>query len=114
MWNKFKARWSGHNRTNICEGYNNAFSLCLPTNASVRSIIDQFRNKESKAERELGHATRGNGSPEVTNSCNLGHQNHEAELQALVNNFSDVPLKVYMDSIISFFLINLVDSNFKF
>jgi hypothetical protein len=86
----------------MCEGYNNAFSLCLSTNASVRSIIDQFRNKESKAQRELGHAARGHGSPEVTKSCNLSHQDHEVELQALVNNFSDVPLKVYMDSIISF------------
>jgi MULE transposase domain len=44
MWNKFEATRTGHNRTNnMCEGYNNAFSLCLPTNASVWSIIDQFR-----------------------------------------------------------------------
>jgi MULE transposase domain len=104
MWNKYEATLEGQPRTNNnVEAYNRAFSLSVPANATVWSLVDRFLMEESLAKQSLLQAARGNGSPEEKKSRTIQQASREAEFQAAVDNFGKVPLKLYLQNLLNFF-----------
>ncbi len=94
----------GHHRTNnIAEGFNRAFSLSVPTNATDWVIVDRFGMEETAARQSIFQAAKGNISPEATKSRTKNGVQKEESFQALLGNFAVLPLKVFMESILTFF-----------
>ena len=104
MWNKHAATKQGEHKTNnLCEGYNRAFSISVPDNAAVWAIVDLFKAEEATAKQSIIRAARGEVSPEAGKSRSLARIATEEQLLALVNNYHNISLSMFMESMIYFF-----------
>ena len=104
MWNKHVATKQGEHKTNnLCEGYNRAFSISVPDNATVWAIVDLFKAEEATAKQSIIRAARGEVSPEAGKSRSLARIATEEQLLALVNNYHNISLSMFMESMIYFF-----------
>jgi hypothetical protein len=104
LWNKFEAILSGEARTNnAMEGYNRTFSLSLPTKASVWVLCERFIKEEALAKKSFMEAAMGGGSPEANKSRSKERDQKEEQLRALVSNYGNMPLGLYMEGIVGFF-----------
>ena len=54
--------------TNSCEGFNNAIQLSVPHNASMWTVIHQFKTEESLVHVKLRDAAVGNTSEKKTSA----------------------------------------------
>ena len=104
MWNKHVATKQGEHKTNnLCEGYNRAFSISVPDNATVWAIVDLFKAEEATAKQSIIRAARGEVSPEAGKSRSLARIATEEQLLALVNNYHNISLSMFMESMVYFF-----------
>jgi hypothetical protein len=87
----------------LAEGCNRVFSLSVPTNATDWAIVDRFHIEESVARHAIFQAAKGYTSLETTKSWSMNRAHREESFQALVGNFPVLPLKVFMETILTFF-----------
>jgi hypothetical protein len=86
VWNKHSATMEGKHRTNnLSEGYNRAFALSL------------------SARQSMFQAVKGNVDTENSTSRKRKREHREDQLRNVITNFSNVPIKVFMESIMTFF-----------
>jgi hypothetical protein len=103
MWNKHMPTRLGFRKTNnMAEGYNHAFGLSVPANATVWALIERFREEESIMKQSLFQAAKGNISGEDAKSRSVKRKLREAQFQAVVGNFQNMPLKMFKDEIVPF------------
>ena len=101
LWNKFSSILEDDPTTsNSAEGFNQAFSLSLPRNASVWMLAQQLRTEENSVVRKIKDSTVSTNS---NTSRNLGRVQKHIDLQNIVSTYGKTPLKVYMDSILAFY-----------
>ncbi len=94
----------GESRTNnITEGYNNGFSISLPSRAKEWTLTERFKVEESMAKTTLHQAAVGNNGPDVNKSRSLSKLDREQKLKNLVSNFHNLSLDTYMESLIPFY-----------
>jgi hypothetical protein len=103
QWSKYEDLFGGESRTNnIMDGYNNGFSISLPARATEWTLIERFKVEESLAKTTLHQAAVGNNGPDMKNSKNLNMLDREQKLKNLVNNFHNLSLDTFMESLIPY------------
>ena len=85
------------------EGYNRNFSLSLPNKSSVWVLCDRFIKEEALAKLAFMKAAMGGGIPEANKSRSKERENKEEQLKAMVTNYDNMSLSMYMEGIVSFF-----------
>jgi hypothetical protein len=102
IWNKHSATIEGKHRTNhLSEGYNRAFALSLSASPSDWHI--RFRTEEVQTRQSMFQAVKGNVDTENSTSRKCTREHREDQLRNVVTNFSNVTIKVFMESIMTFF-----------
>jgi len=105
MWNNYTAILDGRDKTNNkAEGFNHAFNITVPKNASEWVIINQFKKEEAMARVALTQAAAGIQLPDHNTNKTLGFAFRREEMAHTVRNYRNMPLKLYLDSIATNFL----------
>jgi hypothetical protein len=92
-----------HRTNNLSEGYIRAFALSLSASPSDWHIIDRFRTEEAQARQSMFQAVSGNVDTENSTSSKRKREHREDQLRNVVTSFSNVPIKVVMERIMTFF-----------
>ena len=107
MWNKYNSVLTDDPLTsNSAEGYNSALSASLPVNCGIWTLIQQLRTEESmnmKKLRDVLSGLQNNLATNPTSSRNLGRKQRHTDLKAIVSNYNNVSLDMYMNAIIDFY-----------
>jgi hypothetical protein len=100
--NHMHPRLGFHKTNNLVEGYNHALGLSVPANAIVWTLIERFQEKIIM-KKSLFQATKGIINTEDRKSCSVKCKLRDSKFQAVVSNFMSVPLKMFMEEVVSFF-----------
>ena len=103
LWSKYETIKQGDDTTtNSIEGFNNAISLSIPRNASIWSLIHQFKTEESVMHIKLKEGISGVDKEKGKRRSKDRIAKQEA-LRAIVNNYDYIPIKDYISNIVGFF-----------
>ena len=103
LWSKYETIKQGDDTTtNSSEGFNNAISLSIPRNASIWSLIHQFKTEESVMHIKLKEGISGVDKEKGKRRSKDRIAKQEA-LRAIVNNYDYIPIKDYISNIVGFF-----------
>ena len=107
VWNKHNSILNNDaSTTNAAEGYNAALKASLPRNNSIWTLIKQLRIEENSNQRKLRDVALGpqnNQSTAPNTSRNLARQQKKEELKQLVSNFSNMPISLFMSSVLNYY-----------
>jgi hypothetical protein len=104
LWNKVAELHSSQARTNnFSRGYNNSFCISLPSGETEWVLTDCFKMEESLRKTSVHQAAVGNNSPDQTISRSLNKQDKDQRLWTMVNNFNNLTLETYIESLMLFF-----------
>ena len=107
VWNKYETVLSDEPLTsNAAEGFNAAFALSLPNNASIWALIQQLRTEENSNARKMRDILLGpqNNVATATTSRNLGRDQRRIDLKTLVSNYEKkVSIQQYMNAIVDYY-----------
>ena len=103
LWNKYQAVRAGDMRTNnVVEGYNPAFSLSLPSRASLWTVIDCFKAVESTSKTILHQAAIEKDTGESIRNRAKEKRDRDLQLQNLIKNSPNLTRKAYLESLVTF------------
>ena len=107
VWNKYETVLSDEPLTsNAAEGFNGAFALSLPNNASIWALIQQLRTEENSNDRKMRDVLLGpqNNKETATTSRNLGRDQRRIGFKNLVSNYEKkVSIQQYMTAIVDYY-----------
>jgi len=92
--------------SNAAEGFNAAFALSLPNNASIWALVQQLRTEENSNDRKMRDVLLGpqNNVATATTSRNLGRDQRRIDLKSLVSNYEKkVSIQQYMTVIVDYY-----------
>ena len=104
-WNKYKDVLADKQLTNnAVESFNATWTDGMERRPSLYSVLDGFLRKEGLIEMELREECLdvGVNAIDKNKSRNQRNLNRRKDLKALCSNFSQMPIEMYMQSIVAF------------